>query len=76
MATIDTSPDERQIATRNSQQLNRCVLLFRRTITLPVIVGTAFIGLTSYVIHVHTPTMQALQSDAMTTVAVAIFAAT
>jgi Na+/H+ antiporter NhaD/arsenite permease-like protein len=52
------------------------VLPFRRAITLPIIVMTAFIGLTNYAIHVYEPAIQALRSDAMTAVAVTIFAAT
>lgn len=76
MATIDTSSGERPIAMPNSQKMNRWGLLFRRGIGVPIIVGAASIGLASYAIHVYEPGIRTLQSDAMTTAAITIFAAT
>jgi Na+/H+ antiporter NhaD/arsenite permease-like protein len=77
MATIETSPDERQIATQQSQKLNRRVLLPRHGIAASIIVGTALIGVASYaILDAGLPGIQALRTDAITTAAIAIFAAT
>jgi hypothetical protein len=59
MAMIETSRDERQIAMQNRQKLNRRVPLFGRGVTVPIIVGTALLGLTSYAVHVYEPGIQA-----------------
>jgi Na+/H+ antiporter NhaD/arsenite permease-like protein len=77
MATIDTdtSSSERQTAMPDLQKSNRRVPLLHRGISVPIIIATALIGLVIYAIH-GLPGIQALRSDAMTTVAIAIFAAT
>ena len=77
MATIDTdtSSSERQIAAPDLQKSNRRVPLLRRGIYVPIIIATTLIGLAIYAFH-DLPRIQALRSDAMTAVAVAIFAAT
>src|SRR6266851_1544216 len=77
MATIDTdtSSSERQTAMPDLQKSNRSVPLLHRGISVPIIIATALIGLVIYAIH-GLPGIQALRSDAMTTVAIAIFAAT
>jgi di/tricarboxylate transporter len=77
MATIDTdtSSSERQIAAPDLQKSNRRVPLLRRGIYVPIIIATTLIGLAIYAFH-DLPGTQALRNNAMTTVAVAIFAAT
>jgi len=77
MATIDTSSGECRIAMPNLQKSNRRIPLLRRGITVAIIVGTTLIGVAIYAIHNDgLPGTQALRSDAMTAVAVAILAAT
>jgi Na+/H+ antiporter NhaD/arsenite permease-like protein len=59
----------------DSQKSNRRVRLLHRGFSVPLIIATALIGLMIYAVH-SLPGTQALRSDAMTAVAVAIFAAT
>jgi Na+/H+ antiporter NhaD/arsenite permease-like protein len=77
MAMTGTSASERQIAAPDSQKSNRRVPLLYRGIYVPIIIATALIGLAIYAIHNDSLAgIQAMRSDAMTTVAIAIFAAT
>jgi Na+/H+ antiporter NhaD/arsenite permease-like protein len=75
MATIDASSGECRIAMPDSQKSNRRMPRLRRGITVAIIVGTILISLVIYAVH-SLPGTQALRNDAMTAVAVAIFAAT
>jgi Na+/H+ antiporter NhaD/arsenite permease-like protein len=75
MATIGANANERPIAMPDSQKSNRRVRLLHRGSSVPLVIATALIGLVIYAVH-SLPGTQALRSDAMTAVAVAIFAAT
>jgi Na+/H+ antiporter NhaD/arsenite permease-like protein len=77
MATTDTSSGEGRIAIPDSRKSNRWALRLRRGFTLVIMVGTVLVGLSIYVIQNYDlPGIQGLRSDAMTIVAIAVFAAT
>jgi len=77
MATIGANANERLIAMPDLQKSNRRTPLLRRGVTVAIVVGTILVGLAIYVIHNGgLPKIQALRSDAMTAVVIAIFAAT
>jgi Na+/H+ antiporter NhaD/arsenite permease-like protein len=51
-------------------------MFFRRSIAASIIVGAALVGLVTYAIYDGLPGIQALRTDAITTAAIVIFAAT
>jgi di/tricarboxylate transporter len=76
MVTTDTSVSKRPDEVANSQKRDRSGLLFRRGIAASIVVGTALIGIAGYAVHDDLPGIRALRTDAITTAAIVIFAAT